>query len=140
MANYDLGVPRAEYLIRLDYESCLIFISMNCFPIPTELVDEEETRESIFMEFEFPELPSAAWGTLLQVGEQLNLHPRIRNNRSRHNLQTVGVEEINQSTFEEGQSPDLHVVRPQTTCIRIRDHLRTVVEFLRLKLGCQKNC
>ncbi|GFT71901.1 hypothetical protein NPIL_605331 [Nephila pilipes] len=131
-------MPRAECLKRLDSETLMIFISMNCFPIPTELVDEEETKESIFMEFQFPELPRAAWGTLLQVGEQLDLHPRIRNNRSRHNLQTVGVEEINQSTFEECQSPDLHVLRPQTTCIRIRDHLHAVVEFLSLKLGCQK--
>ncbi|GFT98577.1 hypothetical protein NPIL_232811 [Nephila pilipes] len=149
VAKYDLEVPDAEYLKRLDSKTRLDFIVLNCFPIHTELADEEETKESIFEEIEVPGFPDTT-----QVSEQLGWHSQNRSIRTRNDLQT-DEEETRQTIFEECQFLDLsnavqggkvtsanvrdeRVLRPQNTCIRIREPLRRVVKFLRLKLGCQK--
>ncbi|GFT77361.1 hypothetical protein NPIL_257341 [Nephila pilipes] len=129
---------------------------MNCSTIHEKLVFEEETRGSIFAEFDLPYLPGTARHTLEQVGEQLNLHPRNQYNHFQVNLPSDVEEEINEPIFEVCELPDLpnaaegnknisvrlsdqRVTRLQNACIWIRDHLQAVVEFLRLKLGCQKN-
>ncbi|GFT48199.1 hypothetical protein NPIL_472721 [Nephila pilipes] len=107
---------------------------MNYSPISDKLVDEEETRESIFVEFELPNLPGTARRTLEQVGEQLNLHPRNQYNHFQVNLLSDVEEEINEPIFEECELPDLpnvvegnkkispevsnqSVTRPQNVCI-----------------------
>ncbi|GFT58542.1 hypothetical protein NPIL_104321 [Nephila pilipes] len=79
-----------------------------CFPIAVKLVQEEETRESVFEECELPVISDATkkeQSISLEVSEQHVLHPQNKCTHDRSYLQIAVEEETRQSIFEECELP-----------------------------------